>query len=232
MKILLIEDDEHVRDGVSSALRNENHTVDTSPDGNDGSFLARSFDYDVIILDYSLPKKGGLQVCAEIRAAGKMAPILFLSIIDDINTKISALNAGADDYMTKPFSFQELHARIRALFRRPKISERTVLTTDDLILDVERYEVTRGTKVINLTRKEFGVLEYLMHHKGTVVSRALLMEHVWTAESDPFSNTIETHMRNLRKKIDTDSTCKLIVTIPGRGYMISTSSSPGGAPQE
>jgi two-component system OmpR family response regulator len=221
MKILLIEDDEHIRDGLSYALKQENHTVDTSPDGADGSFMARSFAYDAIILDYSLPKKDGLAVCHDIRSAGKKTPILFLSVISDADTKLAAFNAGADDYITKPFSFQELHARLRAVFRRPAITSGSVVSVDDLTLDADQYLVMRSNTPISLTRKEFGLLEFLMHHKGTVVSRALLMEHVWTADSDPFSNTVETHMRNLRKKIDIGNKKKLIVTVPGRGYMIT-----------
>lgn len=222
MKILIVEDDEHVRDGLAHALTSTNNTVDTSPDGADGSFLARSYEYDAIVLDYSLPKKDGLAVCNDIRKVGKTTPILFLSVIDDTETKLAAFRAGADDYVTKPFSFEELHARLQALFRRPKQISKMIISIDDLVLNADRHLVTRGDVPILLTRKEYGMLEYLLHHMDTVVSRALLMEHVWTADSDPFSNTVEVHMRNLRKKINTGNKKNLISTIPGRGYMISS----------
>ncbi len=220
MKILLVEDDRDVAELIRRGLAAEFHIVETAADGSDGSFLGRSYDYDVIILDYSLPKKDGLAVCQEVRASGKSTPIIFLSVTDDTDLKVSAFNHGADDYMTKPFSFTELHARIRAITRRTPAAKRAVLTIGDLSLDPNSHTVTRAGKDIHLTRKEFSVLEYLMLNQGTVISRAILMEHVWTADSDPFSNTVETHIRNLRKKIRLDQQDDIIKNIPGRGYMI------------
>jgi len=224
MKILIVEDDVHTAEMVREGLTADSHTVDIASDGSDGSFLGRSYDYDVVVLDHSLPKKDGLTICSEIRAVGRKTPIIFLSVTDDMETKIAALDRGADDYMTKPFSFSELYARIRALARRPnELLSLPTFQVDDLVLDAKRQSVIRGTNDIRLTRKEFGLLEYFMRHVGVVLSRTLLMEHVWTADSDPFSNTIEAHIRNLRKKINVGGKPNLIVNIPGRGYVIERS---------
>ena len=221
MKILIIEDDKDIAELLRSGLTSEMHTADIAPDGADGSFLARSYEYDVIILDYSLPKKDGLVVCKEIRTAGKMTPIIFLSINDDTDLKIAALNLGADDYLAKPFSFTELYARICAITRRTPTTRRSLLKLGDIILDTNKHLVKRAGKEVRLTRKEFNILEYLLHNQGSIVSRTLIMEHVWTADSDPFSNTVEAHIRNLRKKINIKNRPDLITNIPGRGYMIS-----------
>lgn len=220
MKILVVEDDIDTAEMVREGLAADSHTVEVATDGADGSFLGRGYDYDAIILDYSLPKKNGLTVCGEIRSVGRKTPIIFLSATDDTETKIIALDKGADDYVTKPFSFSELYARVRAIARRPVEISRPMYSVDDLTLDCKRQTVTRGKKDIHLTRKEFGLLEYFMRHSGIVLSRALLMEHVWTADSDPFSNTIEAHIRNLRKKINANGKANLIFNIPGRGYVI------------
>ncbi|MDQ2933103.1 MAG: response regulator transcription factor [bacterium] len=220
MKILIVEDDPFAAEIAKDSLSAENHTIETATDGAEGSFLAKNYDYDAIILDYSLPKKDGLSVCKEIRAHGRSTPVIFVSATEDLETKIAALTAGADDYLVKPYSHRELHARLLALYRRPKIVERSVLKIGDIVLDASKHLVTRNKKDIKLTRKEFNVLEYLINHQGIIVSRALLMEHVWTADSDPFSNTVEAHMRNLRMKINKGGKKDLIKTVPGRGYMI------------
>jgi DNA-binding response OmpR family regulator len=149
-----------------------------------------------------------------------MSPIILLSVTASTEEKINLLNCGADDYLTKPFSFKELLARIRALLRRPRSIESDILEIGDLRIDVARQKVTRGGKEIYLTRKEFSLMEYLMRHRSMVVSRGMIMEHVWNADSDPFSNTIEAHILNLRKKIDQGFGGKLIHTVPGRGYKI------------
>ncbi|MES3030837.1 MAG: response regulator transcription factor, partial [Patescibacteria group bacterium] len=190
MKILIVEDDEGIRSFLKKSLETEFHSTDTASTGSDGSFLARTSSYDVIILDHSLPVKNGLNVCQEIRNAGVETPILFLTVHRDIQRKVSALNKGADDYMTKPFSFEELHARIQALARRPPKLESTLLRVGDLVLDTKKQSALRTSIPIYFTRKEYNLLEYLMKNKGVVVSRAMLMEHVWNADSDPFSNTI------------------------------------------
>ena len=220
MKILIIEDDSQTAEFIKVSLEAVSWAVDIAKDGTEGSYLARVNQYDVIIIDYSLPKKNGIRVCDEIRSAGRMTPILFLSIVGDINKKIDALEKDADDYITKPFSFDELYARIKALIRRPHKIESTVLTVGDLRLDTERQIATRGGTSMYLTRKEYTLLEYLMRNQGSILSRGMIMEHVWNADSDPFSNTIEAHILNLRKKINTGKRPDLIRNIPGRGYMI------------
>lgn len=222
MKVLIVEDDPHLAQLVKKSLIAKNYAVDIASDGSEGSFLGKMYDYDVIMLDYSLPKKDGLAVCKEIRSAGRTTPIIFLSVIDDLKVKVSALNQGADDYLVKPFELEELHARLEALLRRPRIKvPKSVLKAGDIVMDLNKRSVTRGKTEIHLTRKEFGVLEYLMRNKGNPVSRVLIMEHVWTADSDIFSNTVETHMRNLRKKLNIANKPDLISNIIGRGYMIT-----------
>jgi DNA-binding response OmpR family regulator len=220
MKILVVEDDRAVADMVRNGLMTDTHTIEIARDGAEGSFLARSYEYDAIVLDYSLPKKDGLVVCQEVRRAGRAAPILFLSATDDVSIKVAALESGADDYVTKPFSIEELRARIRALSRRPTQVKKPLLEVADLVLDSVRQTARRGRKQIHLTRKEFNLLEYMMQNAGIILSRAMLMEHVWTADSDPLSNTVEAHIRNLRKKVNSRGKPDLIANVPGRGYII------------
>ena len=205
---------------IKGNLASGAHTVDIASDGADGSFLARSYEYDVIVLDYSLPKKNGLVVCKEIRVAGKSTPVIFLSTTDDGATKLAAFDSGADDYMTKPFSLLELSARIQAVRRRPAGIQQKTLSVGGLTLDSDKYLVTRDNESIRLTRKEFNLLEYFMRNPGTILSRALILEHVWTADSDPFSNTVEAHVRNLRKKINISGKLDMLANIPGRGYVM------------
>lgn len=222
MKILIVEDDQDLAQALKESLIAEHYAVDLASDGGDGSFLGKSYEYDTILLDYSLPKKDGLRVCKEIRSAGKSTPIIFLTVIDDLETKIAALNSGADDYMVKPFAFEELHARLKAISRRPAMrTQKGTLTAGDISLDLDTHTVTRAGVEIHLTKKEFGVLEYLLRHKGAVVSRILILEHVWTADSDILSNTIETHIRNIRKKLNLPGKPDLIRNIAGRGYLMT-----------
>jgi DNA-binding response OmpR family regulator len=174
----------------------------------------------MIILDNMLPKKNGAEVCEEIRRSGKTTPIIMLSARAELGIKVELLNKGADDYVTKPFSLEELLARIRALLRRPTTMTSEVLQTDDLVVDTKQHTIKRGGKEIYLTKKEFMLLELLLKKKGSVVSRGTIMEHVWDMNVDPFSNTIESHILNLRKKIATDGGRDLISTLPGIGYKI------------
>ncbi|MDB5258903.1 MAG: two component transcriptional regulator, winged helix family [Candidatus Taylorbacteria bacterium] len=221
MKLLIIEDDIAAAAFMKTSFESASHVVDLAHNGTDGSYAARINPYDVIILDFSMPKKNGLKVCEEIRSAGKTVPILFLSVIGDTAKKVDALEKGADDYMTKPFSFDELHARVRALARRPHKIETSILTAGDLSLNTERQVAVRGGTAIYLTRKEYTLLEYLMRNQGTILSRGMIMEHVWNADSDPFSNTIEAHILNLRKKVNIGRRKDFIRNVPGRGYMIA-----------
>ncbi len=219
MRILIVEDEKNIREFLQTSLKAQSYAVDTASDGEKGSFMARTNDYDVILLDNGLPKKDGLTVCREIRNAGKDMPILIVSVKSEIPDKVTLLNAGADDYITKPFSLDELSARIKALLRRPKISTVPQLTIDTIVLDTTTQKVMRGGERVYLTRKEFALLEFLLKNKGSVLSRGMIMEHVWNIESDPFSNTIEAHIGNLRKKIETKKK-HFIYNIPGRGYKI------------
>jgi DNA-binding response OmpR family regulator len=220
VRILIIEDEPELQSLLKSNLEDQGFFVDTAEKGDKGSYLGRTNDYDAILLDYLLPEKKGDQICREIREAGKTCPIIIVSVRSAIPDKIELLNMGADDYITKPFSFGELLARIRAVMRRPSNWQDTVLSLDNLTVDPIKYKAIRADKEIKLTRKEFGLLEFLMRNKGAVVSRGAIMEHVWDLNGDIFSNTIETHILNLRKKIDFEGNLKLIHTISGRGYKI------------
>jgi len=223
MRILIVEDEVEILNFLKKSLENECYVVDAAKDGEKGSFLARTNHYDLIILDNIMPKKTGLEVCEDIRKEGKNTPILILSVKSEVTTKVDLFNAGADDYLTKPFSVDELIARIKALLRRPKQLQSETFQVNDLTLDAGKHEVMRGGEEINLTRKEFVLLKYMMKNQGTVLSRSMIMEHVWDMTVDPFSNTIESHIMSLRKKIDTAGKKKLIKTVAGRGYKIEDS---------
>ncbi len=204
MRILIVEDEKQIAKFLRAGLEAESFAVDVADDGERGSFLARTNDYDLIILDNVLPKKTGLQVCQEIRKDGKSVPIIVLSVKSETSAKVELLNSGADDYLSKPFSLEELLARVRALLRRPPKVEGDILQIADLILDNKKQIVKRGAKEVYLTRKEFALLEYLLKNAGAVLSRGMIMEHVWNMSADPFSNTIESHILSLRRKIDTN----------------------------
>ncbi len=220
MRILVVDDEQAVRDMLRKTLKAEGFAVDTAEDGEHGSYLARSNDYDLIVLDNRMPKKTGIEVVKDIRADGKQTPILVLSVLSDARQKIDLLNIGADDYLVKPYSFEELIARIHALLRRPVGIAGDTLVVGDLRLDAKQYTAHRGTTLLSLTRKEFTLLAYLMRHASSVLTRGMIMEHVWDMNIDPFSNTIESHIASLRRKIEMRGKRKLIHTIPGRGYKI------------
>ena len=220
MRTLIVEDEKDICDFLKKSLESECYVVDTAFDGEEGLRLIQTSSYDIVILDNNMPKKTGLEVCKELRAEGNSVPILMLSVQSETTTKVDLLNAGADDYLTKPFSIDELNARIKALLRRPKEIESEDLRIDDLFLDLNRHIITRGEKEIYLTKKEFTLLQYLLRNKGIVLSRSMIMEHVWDMNVDPFSNTIESHIMSLRKKLDLPKHKKLIHTVSGRGYKI------------
>lgn len=224
MRILLIEDDLETQKMLAAGLKSAGFAVDATASGEEGSYLARTNEYDLIILDYILPDKTGLEICKELRSRGKTMPILMLSARSAVADKVELLNHGADDYLGKPFSYEELLARANALLRRPPAIAPAVLVVGEATIDCGRQVVTCGTDEVYLTRKEFSLLEYLARHAGTVVSRGMIMEHVWNMDSDIFSNTIETHILALRKKLHSKMKRKLIHTVPGRGYKLEARS--------
>jgi DNA-binding response OmpR family regulator len=218
MRILLVEDEQQIADFLAVSLHAEGFSVDIAGSGRKGLELALANTYDLMVLDNKLPGKSGLDICREVRNQGQTCPIIMLSVLSDTNMKVSCLDAGADDYLIKPFSLQELISRVRALLRRPKRIAGEILTLDDLVLDTVGRVVRRGKKEIRLTRKEFNLLEYLMKHEDTAVTRGMIVEKVWDSKTDPYSNTIESHIVTLRKKIDPEKRRRLLHTVPGVGY--------------
>lgn len=221
MKILLIEDDKSIADSLKSFLQSEYFVVDVSEDGEKGLFCALTNEYSLVILDKMLPKKDGLEVCQEIRRNNKTMPILVLSVKSEVPAKIDLLNAGADDYVTKPFSFEELLARVRAILRRPANIQGEVFKVGDLTLDAQKCEVFKGGRRIRLTRKEFSLLAYLMKNQGNVVSKGKILDNVWDMNVDSFSNTVEMHILNIRRKIESSKRDKIIHTVSGVGYKLA-----------
>jgi DNA-binding response OmpR family regulator len=219
MKILLIEDDREIANFLKRSLQEEFFIVDVARDGERGLSMARINNYDLILLDYILPKKDGREICKEIRIS-KDTPIIMLSVRSEISDKSELLDLGVDDYVTKPFSFEELLSRVRAVLRRPKKIEKDVLRTGNLWLDYGKHIAMFGNRDLELTRKEFILLEFFMKNKGQTISRSDIIEHVWDSSADPFSNTIETHIASLRRKIDSENKLKYIKTVSGSGYRL------------
>ena len=226
MKILVVEDEERIAHFIEKGLQEEGHAVDLSYDGEDGSFLAEVNDYDLIILDLMLPKKNGIVVCREIRGRGVATPVLMLTARDTVEDKVRGLDAGADDYLAKPFAFEELLARVRALLRRRSESKSPVLKMADLELDPMSRRVNRSGTPIRLTTKEYALLEYLMRNPNKVLSRTLIGEHVWDMNFDPESNVIDVYVSHLRSKVDKGFDPPLIHTLRGQGYIISDEQPP------
>ena len=227
MKILVIEDDPTVGQFVKRGLEQQRWGVDLIASGDEGEQLATTGAYDLIILDMRLPGKSGLQVLNSLRARGFERPVLVLTAQDAIDAKVETLRAGADDYVTKPFAFEELLARVEALSRRPRVLVSPALKVADLELHLDTREVTRNGAAIELTPKEYTVLEYLMRHAGRVMSRTLITEYAWGYHFDPGTNIVDVVINHLRKKIDAGNTPKLIHTIRGVGYVIKAESHPG-----
>ena len=220
MKILVIEDDPTVGQFVKRGLEEQRWGVDLVTDGEEGERWARSETYDLIILDMRLPGKSGLDVLRGIRARGFERPVLVLTAQDAVDAKVQTLRAGADDYVTKPFAFEELLARVEALARRPRALASPTLAVGDLALDQNTREVTRAGQPIELTPKEYSVLEYLMRHEGRVMSRTLITEYAWGYHFDPGTNIVDVVINHLRKKIDAGHERKMITTVRGVGYVI------------
>ena len=220
MKILVIEDDPTVGQFVKRGLEEQRWGVDLVTDGEEGERWARSEAYDLIILDMRLPGKSGLDVLRGIRSRGFERPVLVLTAQDAVDAKVQTLRAGADDYVTKPFAFEELLARVEALARRPKALASMTLTVGDLVLDQNTREVRRAGELVDLTPKEYAVLEYLMRHEGRVMSRTLITEYAWGYHFDPGTNIVDVVINHLRKKIDAKHERKMITTVRGVGYVI------------
>lgn len=220
MRILLVEDEIKLANAVKRALEFQKYTVDIANDGKLGLDLAVGEKYDLIILDLMLPHLSGLQICAAIRAEKISTPVLILTAKGEIDDKITGLDSGADDYMVKPFSFEELFARIRSLVRRATNSDDNILTVDNLSLNTVTFKVTRANTNINLSSKEFAILEYLLRHIGAVVTKDQIIQSVWNYDTDILPSTIEVHIKHLRDKIDAPFQIKLISTVRGFGYEI------------
>jgi two-component system OmpR family response regulator len=217
VKALLVEDSRELRTVLRKALEQEGYAVDEAEDGAAGSFAARTNEYDVVILDNELPRKPGLLVCQEVRQAGRTMPILMLSVRSDAVEKAAHIDAGADDYVAKPFSFEELKSRLRALTRRPRAIQMPTVSLGDVTIDSSRFRVEVAGEPVYLARREFALLEHLLRHAGQVVTRADLIERVWESSVSPFSNTVESHVLSVRRKLG--DAAKLIKSVPGRGYM-------------
>ena len=220
MKILVIEDDPTVGQFVKRGLEEQRWTVDLAENGNDGESLALTGDYDLVILDMRLPGKPGMEVLHDLRARNFQRPVLVLTAQDAVDAKVQTLRAGADDYVTKPFAFEELLARVEALSRRPTTMASPVMQVVDLTLDADTREVRRAGQLIEVTPKEYTVLEYLMRHHGRVMSRTLITEYAWGYHFDPGTNIVDVVINHLRKKIDADHDKKLISTVRGVGYVL------------
>ena len=222
MRILVVEDEHRIANSIKKGLEQERYAVDVAYTGSDGFDLASTETYDLIILDIMLPEMNGIEICRELRKNKIHIPILMLTAKGQTENKVEGLDAGADDYMTKPFSFDELLARARALTRRQGTVLNTVLSVEDLTLDNKQYLVKRAGQIIKLSSKEFSLLEYLITNKNTIVTKDQIIAHVWDYDADILPNTIEVYIKNLRNKIDKPFNNKkpLINTVRGFGYKI------------
>ena len=221
MRILVIEDEEKVSRFVVRGLSAERFAVDMARDGKSGWELAQTYQYDLIILDLMLPQLSGGEVLRKVRRANSQVPVLVLTARDSLGDKVEHFEAGADDYLTNPFAFAELLVRVKALLRRGPVVRTSVLRVADLELDRLAQQVKRAGKRIELTSKEYGVLEYLMANAGRVLSRTMILEHVWDQSFDGATNIVDVYVRHLRSKVDDPQDPKLIRTIRGLGYLIS-----------
>ncbi|MCX5679007.1 MAG: response regulator transcription factor [Candidatus Omnitrophica bacterium] len=220
MRILVVEDEKKIADFIRRGLKEEGYAVDTAYDGEEGLFLAKTNDYDLILLDLMLPKLDGLTLCKKLKEAKVKSRVIMLTAKETVKDKVLGLDSGADDYLTKPFAFEELLARIRAILRKKETQAPTKLKIADLELDLLTHKVIRGSKEIELTAKEYSLLEYLMRNEGSIVTRTMISEHVWDIDFDTFTNVIDVYINYLRNKIDSGFKKKLIHTVRGRGYIL------------
>lgn len=222
MRILVVEDEHRIANSIKKGLEQEKYAIDVAYTGNEGFDLASTEDYDLVILDLMLPEMDGITICKELRKNKIHTPILMLTAKGQIQDKVRGLDSGADDYLTKPFSFEELLARIRALTRRPKTSLNIILSIGDLHLDPKLYQVARDENLIKLSSKEFSLLEYFMRNANKILTKDQIISHVWDYDADILPNTVEVYIKNLRNKIDAPFKNKkpLIHTVRGFGYKI------------
>jgi two-component system, OmpR family, copper resistance phosphate regulon response regulator CusR len=230
MRLLLVEDDPHIARLVAKGLREQAYAVDVATTGEDALYQADINTYDLILLDVMIPEPNGFQVCRKIRASGKRMPILMLTARDAVDDRITGLDHGADDYLTKPFEFRELLARLRALLRRSGELRPPRIAVGDMVLDTAAQSVSRGGRAIPLTAKEYALLEFLARNAGRVVGRAEIAEHVWDETFDPFSNLIEVYVNRVRRKIDAGSRKPLLQTRRGAGYVLGSGEVPQDSP--
>ena len=224
MRILLVEDEPSQAKMLAKGLREQGYAVDVAGDGEEADYKASVNDYDLIVLDVMLPKKNGLEVCRELRERGLPMPILMLTARDTVEDRILGLDRGADDYLTKPFDYREFLARVHALLRRGPAKHAETLQVGDLIVDVRAHRAERSGCSVDLTAKEYSLLEYLARHAGQLVTRTDISEHVWDEGYEPFSNLIEVYIQRLRRKIDDGHEVKLLQTRRGEGYMLAPKS--------
>ena len=220
MRILVAEDDPRLGPSLKKGLEENHYAVDLVADGEEALSVGLAVPYNLMILDILLPKVDGLEVCKRLRDQKRMTPILFLSALSGLEHRVSGLDIGGDDYLTKPFAFRELEARVRALLRREGPSKTSVLSFQDITLDTRSHEVKRGERDISLTSKEYVLLELLMRHPGQVLSRGMITEHIWDVDADHLSNVIDVYIRYLRRKLCEDGEPDVIHTIRGFGYQL------------
>jgi two-component system OmpR family response regulator len=220
MRILVVEDDAKLLESIRKGLKESGFGADGAADGREGLRRILEDDYDAVILDLMLPGLSGLDVLRELRSRHRATPVLVLSARSSVEDRVHGLDLGADDYLAKPFSFQELLARLRAITRRPAVEPATVLSAGDLTVDTVRHEARRAGQLLDLTAKEFSLLEYLTRRKGVVLTRAMILDHVWDLDYDGGSNLVEVYVNYLRKKVDASHDVKLIQTVRGSGYVL------------
>jgi DNA-binding response OmpR family regulator len=220
VRILVVDDDERLCSVVERGLTEEGYAVDTAHDGEEGERLARINDYDLVVLDIMMPRLDGLSVCRNLRRSHNDVPILMLTAKDAVPDRVVGLDSGADDYLVKPFAFDELVARVRALTRRSAPARTPTLAVGDLVLDTVSHRVHRGGREIQVTAKEYAVLEYLIRNPGALITRGMIEEHAWNNDFDSVSNLVDVYIRRLRWKIDTEGEESLIETLRGAGYRL------------
>jgi len=223
MRILLVEDEERIAAFIHKGLREELYTVDVARDGAEALDIALASEDDLIVLDVRLPMRDGISVCRELRAQGNRTPILMLTARDTVDDRVRGLDAGADDYLVKPFAFQELLARLRALARRPPVVQDHTLRVENLTLDTRTHQTRRDAQPIDLSAREYRLLELLMRHPGQVLTRTQIAEHIWGYDFDANSNVVDVYIRYLRRKVDDPFEPKLIQTVRGVGYKLEAS---------